>query len=199
MTAASDPFASVPSPVVSATCDQTNFKISDAINHTLSPGVYCGGLKLSGSGSITFQTGTYIINGTDVGGKSFDYTGSGNLSGTNVMFYITGQNGYTAGPINLSGSGNLTFSALSSGSYQGILFYQDRSVSYAAANTYTGSGNVTGTFYFPSTSLTYSGSGNALAQAIVASKVTMSGSGNFTKDTGGTLTGLVKTVAALIQ
>jgi hypothetical protein len=80
-----------------------------------------------------------------------------------------------------------------------ILFYQDRTASYAASNTYSGSGNVTGTFYFPTTSLSYSGSGNAAYQAIVANTITMTGSGNFSKDTGGTLTGLVQTVAALIQ
>ncbi len=202
----SDPFASVAAPTVSSTCTGTNTSISDASSHTIPPSgasgtyVYCGGLQLSGSGNITFASNSiYIINGTDAGGKSFDYTGSGNLTGTNVMFFITGQNGYTAGPINIAGSGNLTFSAQSSGTYQGLLFYQDRSVSYASANTYSGSGNVTGSLYFPTTSLTYSGSGNAAYQAIVANKVTMSGSGNFTKDTTGQYTGLVKTVINLIQ
>jgi hypothetical protein len=193
-----DPFINVPAPSVGA-CTQTNYKISDSSNHTIGPGVYCGGLNISGSGNVTFTSGTYIINGTDSSNKSFDFSGSGNLSGTNVMFFITGQNGYTAGPVDLEGSGNFTFSALNSGTYEGILIYQDRSVTYAAANKYTGSGNVTGTFYFPTTSLTYSGSGNAKAQAIVANKITMTGSGNFTKDTSGTLTGLVKTTASLIQ
>jgi len=201
-TAVSDPFANVPPPPVGA-CTNPNaglsypLVISDSNNHTISPGTYCGGIKISGSGNVTLQTGIYVINGTDAGGKSFDYSASGNLSGTNVMFFITGQNGYTAGPISLSGSGNLT--APNSGSYEGILFYQDRSVSYAAANTYSGSGNVTGTFYFPTTSISYSGSGNAYAQALVANKITMTGSGNFTKDTTGTLTGLVQTGAYLIQ
>jgi len=205
-TPAADPFASLPSPPVGA-CTNPNpglpypLVISDASNHTINPGTYCGGIKIQGSGSITFTTGTYILNGTDAGGNSFDYSGSGNLSGANVMFFITGQGGYTAGPINLSGSGNLTFSALNSGTYMGVLFYQDRNISppYAGTNTYTGSGNVTGTFYFPTTNLKYSGSGNALSQAIVAYTVTMTGSGNFTKDLGGSLTGLVKTVTGLIQ
>jgi hypothetical protein len=200
----SDPFANVPFPSVGS-CTNPNpglsypLVISDSTDHTIGPGTYCGGIKISGSGNITFTTGTYIINGTDGNSKSFDFSGSGNLSGTNVMFFITGQGGYTAGPIDLAGSGNFTFSALNSGPYEGILFYQDSRASYAAANTYTGSGNVTGTFYFPTTSLSYSGSGNAYAQAIVANKITMTGSGNFTKDTTGTLTGLAKTVVGLIQ
>ena len=197
--AITDPFASVPSPAVSVTCDYTNFKITGAGNTVVWPGVYCGGFKMSGSGNVTFNSGTYIINGTAAGGKSFDITGSGNLTGANVMFYITGQNGYTAGPVNMAGSGNLTFSALSSGPYEGILFYQDRNVTYAGSNTVTGSGNVTGTWYFPTTDLKYSGSDNASYQAIVANTVTMVGSGNFQKDLTGSLTGLVKNVTALIQ
>jgi hypothetical protein len=206
VTPASDPFASLPSPTVGA-CTNPNpglpypLVLSDANNHTIGPGTYCGGMKFSGSGNITFQTGIYIINGSDAGGKSFDFSASGNLTGANVMFFITGQGGETAGPIAFTGSGNLTFSALNAGPYEGVLFYQDRNLSppYAGANTYSGSGNVTGTFYFPTTSLSYSGSGNALAQALVAYTVTMTGSGNFTKDLTGSLTGLVKTVTGLIQ
>ncbi len=201
----SDPFANVTAPPVGS-CTNPNsasglpypLVISDASNHTINAGTYCGGITLSGSGNITFNTGVYVINGTGSGGKSFSYSGSGNMNGTNVMFYMTGQNGYTAGPMSISGSGNLTFSAPSSGSYDGILFWQDKNAS-TGANTYTGSGNITGTFYFPNDALTYSGSGNAAFQAIVAKSVTMSGSGNFSKDVTGQYTGLVQTISALIQ
>jgi hypothetical protein len=203
----SDPFANVTAPTVGS-CTNPNpavgatpalpypLVISDSSNHTINSGTYCGGITLSGSGNITFNTGVYVINGTGSGGKSFSYSGSGNMNGTNVMFYMTGQNGYTAGPMSISGSGN--FSAPSSGSYDGILFWQDKNAS-TGANTYTGSGNITGTFYFPNDALTYSGSGSAAFQAIVAKSITMSGSGNFTKDTTGQYTGLVKTVSGLIQ
>jgi len=208
--AMSDPFLNVPSPTVGS-CTNPNsasglsypLVISDSSSHTIQPGTYCGGIDISGSGNITFTTGTYIINGTDSSGNSFDYTGSGNLGGANVMFFITGQNTYTAGPLNVAGSGNLTFSAPSSGSYEGILFYQDRNITppYATANSYSGSGNVTGSFYFPTTSLSYSGSGNASYTALVANTISLSGSGNFTfkKDTNGQYTGLVRTTPSLIQ
>ena len=193
-----NPFQGLTAPAA-ATCPNSNVtSYSDSSPHTLSQGTYCGGLSISGSGNITFNSGTYIINGGS-GGHSFSYSGSGNLSGTGVTFIITGQNGYTAEPISISGSGNLTFSAQSSGSYEGLLFFQDPNVSYAGTNTYSGSGNVTGTFYFPTTSLSYSGSGNALAQALVANTITFTGSGNFTKDLTGTLTGLSKPTASLVQ
>jgi hypothetical protein len=208
---ASDPFATMatvpptvgsctnPNPAVGSTAALSYpLVLSDSSSHTVNPGTYCGGITISGSGNITFNTGIYIINGTGSGSKSFSYSGSGNLSGTNVLFFMTGQNGYTAGPMSISGSGNLTFSAQSSGAYKGVLFWQDHNAS-TGANTYTGSGNVTGTFYFPNDALTYSGSGNAAFQAIVAKSITMSGSGNFSKDTTGQYTGMVQTNSALIQ
>ena len=196
-TAISDPFSSLTPPSVGS-CDYTNYNFSGASNTTLSPGVYCGGIKLSGSGNVTFNSGVYIVLGGQ-GANSFAYSGSGNLSGTGVTFFITGNKTYPAMPIQISGSGNLTFSAQSSGQYMGLLFYQDPSVNYAGTNNYSGSGNVTGTFYFPTTDLSYSGSGNALAQALVAQTISFTGSGNFTKDLTGKLTGMTKTSAALLQ
>lgn len=195
--AISDPFAGIPKPAVGA-CNQTNFKITGASDTTVFPGVYCGGLEIAGSGNVTFKPGTYIING----GKStasFKYSGSGNLSGSGVTFFITGKNGYSAMPISVSGSGNMNFSAPSSGTYRGLLFYQDSSSTYAGTNSFSGSGNVTGSLYFPTTSLSYSGSGNAEAQALIAKTITFVGSGDFTQDVTGNLTGLVKTGAALVQ
>jgi hypothetical protein len=200
-TTVADPFANVTPPPVGP-CTTTNYSFTSATSPTspLQPGVYCGGMSFSGSGNVSFAPGTYIINGTDANGKSFDYTGSGNLTGTGVTFFITGQGGYSAGPINIAASGN-TFSAPSSGSYQGLLFYQDPGVSYATANNYSGSGNTTGSLYFKTTTLDYSGSGNALSQALVASKIVFTGSGNFTQDTTGTLTGINKstTSVSLVQ
>ncbi len=153
-------------------------------------------MSFAGSGNVTFNPGTYIINGTDAAGKSFDFGGSGSLTGNGVTFFITGKNGYSAGPVSLSGSGN-TFSAPSSGPLQGLLFYQDPSVSYATANSYAGSGNVTGSLYFKTTTLNYAGSGNALSQALIANKIVFTGSGNFTQDTSGTLTGINRSVTTV--
>ena len=46
-----------------------------------------------------------------------------------VMFYNTGVSGYTAAPITITGSASVVnMSAPTSGTYQGIAFFQDRSV-----------------------------------------------------------------------
>jgi hypothetical protein len=193
-TAVTDPFSSLTPPAVGP-CDHTNYSYSGASSTSISPGVYCGGISISGSGPVTFGTGTYILLG---GG--FKYSGSGSMSGTNVMFYNTGDATHTAAPVKLTGSGNMNFSAPSSGTYQGMLFYQNPAKTYAGANQVTGSGNVSsGTFYFPTTELDYSGSGNSAYQALIASVVKITGSGNLTNDTTGTYTGFVKTSLAMIQ
>ena len=195
-TTVSDPFAGVTPPTVGP-CTTTNYVYASSSNAALTPGVYCGGMQFAGSGKVTFAAGTYIINGTDANGKSFDYGGSGSLDGSaGVTFFITGKNGYSAGPVSVAGSGD-TLAAPASGSLMGLLFYQDPSVTYATANSYSGSGNVTGSLYFPNTTLNYSGSGSALSQALVANKLVFSGSGNFTQDTTGTLTGINRSVTTV--
>lgn len=192
-----DPFVTVSSPTVGA-CTYNNTKITGSSGASLTPGVYCGGIDIAGSGDVSFASGTYIING---GGAqySFKYSGSGNLTGTNVTFYITGQNGYTAEPIHVSGSGNMSFSAPSSGSYKGLLFYQDRTITYAGSNTFTGSGSVTGSLYFPTTTLSFSGSNTAQAQALVAQSISFVGSTSLKADTSGSLTGLATEKAVMLQ
>jgi hypothetical protein len=193
-TPVSDPFSTLTSPPVGL-CDHTNYSYSGSSSTSISPGVYCGGISISGSGPVSFGSGTYILLG---GG--FRYSGSGNISGSDVMFYNTGDSTHTIAPVKLTGSGNMNFSAPSSGTYQGILFFQDRTKTYASANQITGSGNVSsGTFYFPTTEIDYTGSGNAVYQALVANIVKITGSGNLTNDTTGTYTGFVKTSLAMIQ
>src|ERR1019366_9077385 len=171
-TAVGDPFSGLPAPSVGA-CAYTNYSYSSSSNAMVNPGVYCGGMSLSGSGNVTFNPGTYILYG---GG--FNYSGSGNISGSGVMFYNTGGAGNAIAPVKITSSGNMNFSAPSSGTYQGVLFFQDRTQTYAGANQLTGSGNVSsGSFYFPTTEIDYSGSGNAVYQALIANVVKMTGSG----------------------
>jgi hypothetical protein len=190
-----DPLANLPAPSVGV-CDHINWNWSSSNSATLNPGVYCGGITITGSGPITFNPGTYIING---GG--FNWGGSATLTGSHVMFYITGQNGYTAAPLNASGNGSINLTAPSSGAFEGLLFYQDRSLTYTTANTFNGNSNsvTTGAFYFPTTSLTYSGSSTGRYQALVAKTITMSGNANFLNDTTGTFTALSSKTASLIQ
>jgi hypothetical protein len=193
--AAADPLVNMPAPLYGG-CDYTNWSWPSSTNTTVNPGVYCGGMTVTGSGTITFNPGIYVLNG---GG--FNWGGSAALKGAHVMFFITGDSTHPAAPLNASGSGAISFSAPDSGVYEGLLFFQDRNVTYGPANVFNGNNasNTTGAFYFPTTSLTYSGSSSGRYQALVAKKVTMTGNSNFLNDPSGAYTALASKSSALIQ
>lgn len=169
----SDPLAFLQPPTV-GNCDYQSVSITGG-TPTLYPGVYCGGINISGgSTDVTFSPGTYIING---GGMSI--TGGANVWGNGVTFYITGTSSSFKG-VNIAGGTNSALIAPTSGTYNGVLFFQDRSISStsssADSNIAGGSGTaVTGTLYFPTTGLTYSGnSANSAYTILVADTVTIS-------------------------
>jgi hypothetical protein len=56
-----DPFASLAAPSYSG-CDYTNKTVAGG-TVTLSHGVYCNGITISGGATVTFQAGMYVLNG----------------------------------------------------------------------------------------------------------------------------------------
>ena len=132
---------------------------------TLSPGFYYGGISINGNQAISFNPGTYILGG---GGLSINGN-TPTFSGTGVTFYnTTGLGGYKA--IKLNGNTKVTLSAPTSGSLEGILFFQDRSIAAGSAGSII-NGNSSSTFdgalYFPTTSVTYNGNSSVNGYTIV--------------------------------
>ncbi len=122
---------------------------------TLSPGFYYGGISINGNQAIVFNPGLYILGG---GGLSINGNTS-TMAGTGVTFYnTTGLSGYKT--IKLNGNTQENLSAPTSGSLQGILFFQDRSIPTSGAGSII-NGNSASTFdgalYFPTTDVTYNG------------------------------------------
>jgi hypothetical protein len=171
-----DPLAALSPPTFSG-CNFTNKSISGSTAATLTPGVYCGGISISGStGLITFQPGVYILNG---GGLQI--SGSRPIQAQGVGFYNTFDASHSFDSINFSGSGVLNFSAPASGAMKGMLFFQNRSASTSESNSISGSTGSTfeGTIYFPTQSLTYTGSGLSVGAPwtiIIVRLLTFSGS-----------------------
>ncbi len=168
-----DPLAYLQPPTVgTCTAGTTNVSITGG-SQTLYPGTYCSGIKISGgSTNVTFSPGTYIING---GGISI--SGGANVYGDGVTFYLTGTSSSYKG-VSISGGSNSFLGAPDTGTYAGILFYQDKTVTSSPSS---GSGSsiaggsgvaVQGTLYFPTTNLQYSGtSTNTHYTIIVADTV----------------------------
>jgi hypothetical protein len=184
-----DPFASLPSPTVSA-CSGGNYTAWQASPYSLGPGSYCGMTIGNGMGA-NLTGGTYIIDG-----GTFSISGGSTVTASSgVMIYLT--NGAT---VSISNGANVTLSAESSGSYQGILFYQDRSMSSPGGSSFQGGANMhlSGSLYFPHAALTFDNGNNAQTQAVVASSITFAGGATFNNGTP-TQTGLGSTTVTKVS
>jgi len=145
---------------------------------TLQPGLYEGGISITGNSNVTFSAGTYILAG---GGLSV--TGNSTLSGSGVTFYNTSSSSFAYAPIDLTGNETANLSAPTSGSLQGILFFQDRSVTGSSSNGSSVVGNSSSTFngvvYFPTTSLSYLGNSSSTGYTfLIADTISIVGNAN---------------------
>jgi len=167
-----DPYASVSQPTGSGLCKTVPSNATD-----LYEGWYCSGLVTSW-GPITFHPGTYVVTG-----GSLQFQAGTIASGTNVTFFVGA--GYT---LAVSGSATVVFSAPTTGTYAGILFFGDRTAT-SGNNSFSGSSlsSITGAVYFPTQTIVYSGSASsgAACTQLVGGIITISGSANFTHNCSG--------------
>jgi Flp pilus assembly protein TadG len=135
-----DPLASRAAPSF-AGCTQTNLVINAGIV-SLAPGVYCGGLKVTGSATVTFNPGTYVIKDGPL-----NITSTATATGTNVGFYLTGTNAL----INFTSSATVNLSGAESGPMAGLLFFADRAEPDGSTHVINATNvqNLTGTIYLP--------------------------------------------------
>lgn len=96
-------------------CDFHDFKINAGI--TIRPGVYCGGMKISGISTVLAQPGIYVIKDGPL-----EITGNAVLIGENVGFYLTGATAKTR----IDTATTISLSAPKHGPMAGILFFEDR-------------------------------------------------------------------------
>lgn len=175
-----DPYSGFAKPACPAGTSGCTTGFQSCCGSTIGPGVYTD-ITLSSNSNVAMSPGTYIIEG---GGISL--TGNGNLTGTGVFIFITTttypNGGTTCQGVSLHGNGNLIVSAPTSGTYKGMVIYQDPSC--AATMDLSGNGNgtaTTGTIYAPSAPVSLHGNGDlTLNSAIVASTFDLGGNGNLT-------------------
>ena len=118
-----DPLSYLATPAVGG-CNYTGYTVNASA--TLQPGVYCGGLSINTTSTVTLSPGTYIILGSlSINGPT--------LNGAGVTFFISQAYGYTAGPTMIQNV-NSVLSAPTSGALQGILYFSDRALTPGQAN-----------------------------------------------------------------
>lgn len=174
-----DPLRALPQPNSADYANQSNGpKHYSNGSKTISPGVYNGGITITGQANVTMQPGIYYMKG---GG--FSFSGQGNLVANGVMIYNDPQ-----GPsdnISLSGSngGSVTMTPPTTGTYKGMTLFQERT----AENTMNISGNggfyVTGTFYTANSLMNVTGNGDAhIGSQYISRLLDLNGTGNMLID-----------------
>lgn len=175
--ALADPYADLEVPDYGG-CDHTSLTVNSST--TLSPGVYCDGLNISGTNDVVFEPGVYIFDG-----GTFKVTGGGTLTGEGVTLIFTGS-GSDYAQMDVSGSREVSFSApLAGEEFAGIVFFQDRNAPQDDSNQNklvgTSSIEFNGVAYFPSQGLWLGGDneftgGDAPCTRVIARTVTFAGS-----------------------
>lgn len=187
-----DPFASLTLPAAPTSWNYYNYSTSWG-SSTLYPGVYLGGITISGYASVNFQPGVYTLYG---GGLSIGTYGT--VSGSGVCFYNTGTNNIFSssqyGDIQISNYGTVSLSAPTSGSYLGMLCLQDPNNTQTVSLTANSSSTLAGNIYCPTAGVSFNCAGNISKPvgAIVCKTYSHSGGGSMSMGTNYGLAGYAK-------
>jgi Flp pilus assembly protein TadG len=171
-----DPYRNLPDPNI--TVNGSNNNVSTNQTRTLSPGTYS---SMDIQGTAVLQPGTYFITGNmRIGSQA-------RVSGAGVTLVFTARNAASntgnIATIDINGGATINLSAPSTGTYAGILMYQDRRASTMATNRINGNSlsSFQGAFYFPRQLLSFNGTSgmNTACVQIVARQVDWRGNTNI--------------------
>lgn len=164
-----DPLADRPEPLFDDACTEEKLVVSGE-SRTLTPGNYCGGLKITEGSFVNLEPGLYVINDgpLDVGGGS-------TMSGNGVGFYLTGK----GAKLKIDADSKVSLEAALDGPMAGLLIFESRTEPAKDKHElFSDDAQImVGTIYLPLGELKIGGSsqvGTASAYtAIVARKLTL--------------------------
>ena len=145
-------------------------------NKTIQPGVYSGGITVTGQASLTMQPGIYYMEG---GG--FSFSAGGNLTATGVM--IVNMPSSNTDNVSIAGSpgASINISPMTTGPYAGISVWQTRTATNTVSITGNGSSTISGTFYAQHGTMKVTGGGGSdvLGAQYISWDMTIGGNGGF--------------------
>jgi hypothetical protein len=174
-----DPFVGLVIPAAGL-CDYTNLMIN--IDTALTPGTYCGGIKVSSSAVVTMAPGSYIMKD-----GSIKISGSASIVGDDLTIVLD-----TNSSIDISGTGQFITTPPTSGSLEGYSIVQSPTMPLGQISKITGEGQFEfpGIIYMPRMDLEIAGraTGNTYTPsyaAIVTYQLKLAGTGelNITANT----------------
>lgn len=177
-----DPLAFLPVPDQSGPVrSAAPLTINSLLPTILQPGVYQGGIRATGVAVVTMLPGVYVMRG---GG--FQVEGAATVVGLETMVYNTTSPDHAAGPIRVASLGRVVMAAPLGGVYQGINFFQNRSLTQPVEVTGAGLTTITGTVYAARAPARLTGLAAAgldiLGGAYVVDSMTVEGVGAVTVD-----------------
>jgi Flp pilus assembly protein TadG len=178
-----DPLAYLPIPTSSSVQSTGRMTINSLLPVILQPGVYQGGIHVTNASIVVMEPGVYIMQG---GGFVVDSLAT--VTGIGVMVYNTTSGTYASGPIAVGGVGKMVMIAPLSGTYQGINFFQDRSLTQPISVTGLGLTTITGVVYAAQAPVNLTGSAavglDILGGAYVVNSLNIGGVGAVTINLG---------------
>jgi Flp pilus assembly protein TadG len=176
----SDPFINLPQP--QAVNCSSELRVQPNQSRTISStssGRCFRGMDLRGT--VHFEPGVYIIDG-----GSFSVGSQAVVTGEGVTFILTSAaaetNPSSIATVSMNGGATLQLSAPTSGTYAGVLFYQDRRAPNRDDNRVNGNSSsfLQGAFYFPSQGIEFNGTSGMQTECIQIAARRVSFSGNST-------------------
>ncbi|OGJ66219.1 hypothetical protein A3A67_03600 [Candidatus Peribacteria bacterium RIFCSPLOWO2_01_FULL_51_18] len=149
-----DPLLSVVTPTP-PTQTYSAVNISGGTQATINPGTYVGGITVSSNAKLTMNPGIYYLQG---GGLKI--SSNATVTGNGVMIYNAPD--AASDTITISGNGNVTLTAMTSGIYAGMAVFQRRPSPVPLLISGNGVLNVNGIVYLPGAPLTVTGNGDLL-------------------------------------
>jgi hypothetical protein len=122
-----DPLAVFPVPNAANYTTQSlkQAKYTGNLTYTLQPGVYIGGIAISGTANVILTPGMYYMSG---GG--FSVGGTASVTGSGVTIYsggtMAGKKVTAAGDVDITTNGKVILTAPTTGSYSGMTIFVDR-------------------------------------------------------------------------
>lgn len=189
-----DPYSETEMPAFSG-CDANNRTVQNTT--TLSPGVYCGGLKLNSGANVTLSPGIYFM---DRGALSVN--GGATLTGQGVTIVYTSSTGSGYAGATINGGATVSLTAPTTGPMAGFAMFGDPNMPTGTQFTFNGGStqNFTGAVYLPKANIKYAGGADSTdgCTQIVADTITFTGNANIGVDCAQTGVSTIGSASAML-
>lgn len=183
-----DPFAGFPKPTIGTIVSNSQYTVPPSAcspSTPLAPGTYIGGIQNNQNCNVYLGTGTFILKG---GGFDQQASTGTITSGAGGIFMFNTHSNYpgpkgagTCGGLNAGSGGGFGLTALTTGTYKGMSYYQDIACTNIISVQSSGSYAFHGTLYAPSAQILVQSSGTLTIDAqVVVSSIDLQSSASVT-------------------